>query len=113
MEKNQTSNTDNKGPIDYGNFFEEKKAEPAQVAQPNNVPAETSIIKAKNIFSSFDLWWQTADKRIKIELFVMIACLALTITFMSLFLSGRKPKVNLQPTEANPAEFIPAEEIIQ
>jgi len=112
MEEKQT-NENNKGPIDYGNFFEENKNKQAQPAQSTSPVAENPVAKARNIFTGISVWWQTADKKIKIELVVMICCLILTITFMSLFLSSRKPKNTFQPTEANPAEFIPAEEIIQ
>ena len=113
MEENQTSNTDNKGPMDYSNFFEENKNQQAKPAQLTSPVAENQVTKAKNTLTGLSIWWQTTDKKIKIELLVMIGCLVLTITFMSLFLSSRKPKNTFQPTEANPAEFIPAEEIIQ
>ena len=102
MEQDQ-SNSQNKGPIDYGKFFEEQKTVP-NISQPQagEVAQEASAQKS-NFFAKIKESWSFAEKKTKIELLVFAVSLILTITFFSLYFAGRSPKQIKLPEGGNVA----------
>lgn len=90
------------GPIDYRNFQKEE-------AQASNANKPALPGKKAGFVEKIKLGWQAADKKTKIELLIMVVCLASTITFLSLFLLDRRSP-SVQPNvNQNPEDFIPAE----
>lgn len=109
MEQNKI----NQGPVDYSDFFKQNK-------QPKKIDEEQPIVSAQNqaigpqkssFLKKINLWWQMSDKKTKIELLVVIGCLILTITFLTLLFAKNKNLYSAPSIQPNPAEFIPAEGI--
>ena len=96
-------NTNQKGPLDYSKFFEEKANVP-NFSQPQaGETAREAVASKPSFFANIKDSWLFTEKKTKIELVVFIVSLALTITFFSLYFAGRSPKPARLPEGQNVA----------
>lgn len=99
-------NTNPKGPIDYGKFFEEKKTA-LDINQPQASQADGTAdalpIEKPSFFANIKDSWSFAEKKTKIELIVFVVSLVLTIIFFSLYFAGRSLKPVRLPEGQNVA----------
>ena len=85
--------------MDYGRFFEEKRERP-QEEEPATPEDEVETVKG---FAGF---WSGADKKTKIELFVLIAVVLISLGFLLFYFLRPKPSASSFPLLITP----PAEE---
>jgi hypothetical protein len=99
-------NTNPKNPysvIDYREILAQKKGREAQQTQP----FDPRMAEKKNFWVGVKNFWILADKKVKIEIIILLVSLLLSIVFLSLIIrSATKPMVNKNPVEAPPLEIL-------
>lgn len=86
------NNTSQKGPLDYGKFFEEQKSAPVYEQPKTEDFSGGAARKKAGIFERLKEFWILSEKKTKIEMAVFAASFFLSIIFFGLYFIGRSPR---------------------